>query len=114
MKCLKILSKNLNLYQDIMKEKIKKSALTEIKGVDAPAISSSVAATRVQSFRKIIPSADDLIKGIVLGQITALSRAITLIESTNIEHFDKANQIINACLLHSNKSVRIGDRKSVV
>jgi LAO/AO transport system kinase len=37
-----------------------------------------------------------------------LSRAITLVESTNPEHLAKANTIINACLPHSKNAVRIG------
>jgi LAO/AO transport system kinase len=37
-----------------------------------------------------------------------LSRAITLVESTNSGHLAKANEVINACLPHANQSVRIG------
>jgi LAO/AO transport system kinase len=40
--------------------------------------------------------------------MTALSRAITLVESTNVSHLEKATQIINACLPHANQSMRIG------
>lgn len=61
-----------------------------------------------KSFRRIQPSADELIKGILTGNRADLSRAITLIESTNPEHLQKANTIINACLPHANKSIRIG------
>jgi len=49
-----------------------------------------------------------LISGILEGNITALSRAITLVESTNPIHLVKANEVINASLPHANKSVRIG------
>jgi LAO/AO transport system kinase len=49
-----------------------------------------------------------LVSGILAGNITALSRAITLVESTNASHLEKANEVINACLPHANKSVRIG------
>jgi len=49
-----------------------------------------------------------LIDGILKGNITTLSRAITLIESTNAKHLEKANEVINACLPHANKSIRIG------
>jgi LAO/AO transport system kinase len=38
----------------------------------------------------------------------ALSRAITLVESTNGTHLAKANDIINGCLPYANTSVRIG------
>jgi LAO/AO transport system kinase len=43
-----------------------------------------------------------------LGNITALSRAITLVESTNTTHLVRANAVIKACLPHANKSIRIG------
>jgi LAO/AO transport system kinase len=42
------------------------------------------------------------------GNITALSRAITLVESTNVSHLERANEVVNACLPHANKSIRIG------
>jgi LAO/AO transport system kinase len=50
----------------------------------------------------------DLVAGILDENITALSRAITLVESTNSGHLAKANEVINACLPHANQSVRIG------
>jgi LAO/AO transport system kinase len=49
-----------------------------------------------------------LIDGILRGNISSLSRAITLIESSNTNHLAKANEVINACLPHANKSIRIG------
>lgn len=84
------------------------SALSEKEGVSAPEIVNKNSVSVIQDFRKKQPSADDLISGILAGNMTALSRAITLVESTNIEHLAKANTIINACLPHSKKSVRIG------
>ena len=86
----------------------KTSALSEKKGVSAPEIVNEKSAQTIQDFRKKQPSADELISGILAGNMTALSRAITLVESTNSEHLAKANTIINACLPHSKKSVRIG------
>ncbi|MEY4215698.1 MAG: hypothetical protein RLZZ68_154 [Bacteroidota bacterium] len=38
----------------------------------------------------------------------ALANAITLIESTKLEHRKEANQLINLCIPHSGKSWRIG------
>ena len=58
--------------------------------------------------RKIQPSSKDLTNGILKYDKVALSRAITLIESTNLEHLAKANEVISACLPHANKSIRIG------
>jgi LAO/AO transport system kinase len=63
---------------------------------------------QVQRFRKRQPSSQELIDGILSGNISALSRAITLVESTNASHLAKANEVINGCLMHANKSVRIG------
>ncbi len=61
-----------------------------------------------KTFRKKSPSTADLIQGILNGDIATLARAITLVESTNIAHFHKADDIINQCLPHSGKSIRIG------
>ncbi len=90
------------------KDKIKNSALHEKPGISPPEIVSSNAVNQVQKFRKIQPSSQELIDGILSGNISALSRAITLVESTNAGHLAKANEVINACLPHANKSVRIG------
>lgn len=84
------------------------SALHEKAGISAPEIVSATVVKNIQKFRKVQPSAEELVKGILSGNISDLSRAITLVESTNPEHLAKANDIINACLLHANKSIRIG------
>lgn len=62
----------------------------------------------IQESRKVQPSAADLIAGILKGNKTDLSRAITLVESTNPEHLNKANTVINGCLPFANASLRIG------
>ena len=84
------------------------SALEEKKGIPSPEITDNSAISKVVSKRKKQPSARDLIKGILDGNITALSRAITLVESKNPKHLEKANTIIKGCLPHANNSVRIG------
>ncbi|UFH35430.1 methylmalonyl Co-A mutase-associated GTPase MeaB [Flavobacterium acetivorans] len=89
-------------------DKNKHSALNEKAGITAPEIISPVVVKNIQKFRNKQPSSKELIDGILSGNITALSRAITLVESTNPEHLTKANEVINACLYHANKSVRIG------
>ena len=91
-----------------MENKNKLSALREKDGIAPPEIVSNISASQIQSFRKIQPSSSELVAGILSGNISALSRAITLIESTNIAHIEKANEIINACLPNANKSIRIG------
>ena len=86
----------------------KTSALSEKEGISTPEIVNKNSVAVIQGFRKKQPSAEELISGILAGNMTDLSRSITLVESTNIEHLTKANTIINACLPHSKKSVRIG------
>jgi LAO/AO transport system kinase len=89
-------------------KKTNPSALNEKAGISPPEIISSNAIHQIKEFRKKQPSATELIDGILEGNITALSRAITLIESTNSNHLEKANEVIKGCLPHANNSVRIG------
>ena len=86
----------------------KSSALSEKDGIVQPQTVSSASAQKIISLRGKEVVANDLIDGILKGNITALSRSITLIESTNSFHFEKAAQVISACLPFANKSVRIG------
>jgi LAO/AO transport system kinase len=86
----------------------KKSALTENKGIEQPENVNTNSVIKIQQSRKFLPSSNELVDGILSGNIAALSRAITLVESTNVAHLAKANEVINACLPHANKSVRIG------
>ena len=86
----------------LLKTPNKKSALSEIHGVAQPETLSTVVATQIQQFRRKQPSAEELIAGILKGDKTALSRAITLVESTNPEHTEKANEVIKADLFISN------------
>lgn len=90
------------------KQKPYQSALQEKDGVTSPdSLSASVAKT-IRKNRKKQPSVSDLVSGITSQNITALSRAITLVESTNPLHSKKANEIITQCLPFANKSTRIG------
>ena len=91
-----------------MSKNNKISALSEKDGIIKPEILSSQVAKHIQAFRKLEISAAELIEKIILGDKVALSRAITLIESTNPIHFEKANEVINGCLPYANKSIRIG------
>lgn len=53
-------------------------------------------------------SAKDLIDGILSGNKADLAQGITLLESSKPEHHILADEIINACLPHSGKSIRVG------
>lgn len=87
---------------------MKKSALQEKEGILQPKSINRLSAKHVQELRKLQPTSQDLIKGILEGNIAALSRAISLVESTNPKHLSKANEVINACLPFANNSIRIG------
>lgn len=84
------------------------SNLHEKAGISPPEITNISAITQIQKNRKKQPSSEELISGILDGNRTALSRAITLVESTNSEHTEKANEVIKGCLPYSTKSIRIG------
>jgi LAO/AO transport system kinase len=88
--------------------KAHKTALHERDGISQPESISQEAIAHVTQLRKKQPSAEELVSGILKGDKTALSRAITLVESTNPAHLERANTVINQCLPHANKSVRIG------
>lgn len=90
------------------KQPHKASALHEKDGIPPPEIISPEAVRNIRSFRKKQPSSEELIQGILKGDIGAISRAITLVESTQTDHLERANQIITACLPYAEKSLRIG------
>ncbi|WP_299100991.1 methylmalonyl Co-A mutase-associated GTPase MeaB [uncultured Winogradskyella sp.] len=90
------------------KDKSYTSALHEQEGVEPPKSLSANVAKIIKVNRKKQPSVDDLVSGITSQNITSLSRAITLVESTNPSHTKKANKVISKCLPFANKSIRIG------
>lgn len=58
--------------------------------------------------RRPLPSAAELVQGILAGDITMLSRAVTLVESLAPDHQAIAQEIIEKCLPYSGNSRRIG------
>ncbi len=80
------------------------TALNVTEGVaDQPIVNPHFVRKRRRTF-----STDEYVEGILHGDITILSQAITLIESNKPEHYDQAQQIIERCLPHAGRSVRIG------
>lgn len=77
-------------------------------GISQSEITNTSVIKNIKQKRKAQPSVDSLVKDILKGNITALSRAITLVESKNTSHLEKANTIIKSCLPHANNSIRIG------
>ena len=59
-------------------------------------------------FRHKEYSVNEMVEGLLRGDVTILSQAVTLVESVNPEHQAKAQEVIEKCLPYSGKSVRIG------
>ena len=88
--------------------KQKKSALSEKKGVSHSEITNKSSIEKIKNKRKEKLATKTLIDSILNKDITALSRAVTLIESKNPKHLEQANSIIKGCLPYANNSIRIG------
>ena len=85
-----------------------KSALQEKKGISAPEALNKKSAEKIKTKRRIQASSKVLIQQIKQGDKIALSKAITLIESTAAKHEQLAQDIIEGCLPFSGHSIRIG------
>ncbi|PWG04902.1 methylmalonyl Co-A mutase-associated GTPase MeaB [Polaribacter aquimarinus] len=85
-----------------------KSTLHEKKGVSQPETTSKLSAQKIKLNRAKKNSVNEFVDKILEGNITFLSRAITLVESTNAKHQQKSNEILEQCLPYANNSVRIG------
>ncbi|MDZ4726294.1 MAG: methylmalonyl Co-A mutase-associated GTPase MeaB [Leptospira sp.] len=84
------------------------SAMSVMPGVEAaPSISPYVTKQR-ESHKKTKMSISELANGILEGNRTLLSKAITLVESNRDDHNDTAQSILEEVLPHSGKSIRIG------
>ena len=59
-------------------------------------------------FKRRQLSVADMVDGIVKGDVTILSQAVTLVESVNPNDYSKAQEVIDRCLPLSGKSIRIG------
>ncbi|MGM0634441.1 MAG: methylmalonyl Co-A mutase-associated GTPase MeaB [Bacteroidota bacterium] len=86
----------------------KDSALGHTQKVERTTNIGNASAERIKALRRKKIDAQELIDGILAGNKTALSRAITLIESLSEKHKPLVQEIIQACLPHANKSIRIG------
>ena len=84
------------------------SALKEKEGVSQPETLNLKVVQTLKTKLKSAPSASELINGILQQDQSALSRAITIIESSAQKHQQQAREIIESCLPHANHSIRIG------
>ena len=78
------------------------SALAVNRGVEQPPVVNPYF-RRAKRHRM---TTDEYMQGILAGNITVLSQAITLVESLLPEHYAQAQEIIERCLPHSGRSVR--------
>jgi len=85
-----------------------KSSLKEIEGISQPSSTPKESIKKIKLHRGSLPSVKIFVENIRKGDITFLSRAITLVESTNPNHQIKASKILQACLPFTNASIRIG------
>lgn len=76
-------------------------------GIEQPSSVNPYLKARRQA-RKRQLSVDEFVDGIIKGNITVLSQAVTLVESVKPEHQVIAQEVIEKCLPYSGKSVRIG------
>lgn len=83
----------------------KYSGLTVNSGVTQP---PSVNPYLKPRRRKPLPTSGELVEGILKGDVTILSRAVTLVESLSHEHQAIAQEVIEKCLPYSGNSRRIG------
>lgn len=78
------------------------------QGIEQPASVSNASVKRfLKKKRKLLP-VQAYVDGILLGDITLLSKAVTLVESSKSEHQKIAQDIIKACLPYSGNSIRVG------
>ncbi|TAL81533.1 MAG: methylmalonyl Co-A mutase-associated GTPase MeaB, partial [Bacteroidetes bacterium] len=85
-----------------------KSALRVLEGIPQPPGINPVVLTKSGRKRRKKYTTEEYFEGIISGNRTILSQAITLIESSLPEHYETAQSIIEKCLPHSSKSIRIG------
>lgn len=90
------------------KEKRNKSALSVSKGIEKPPSVNPDGVRPFQNRRKTRISPAGFLEGILNRNISYLSQAITLIESSLEEHRDLASELVEACLPFSGNSMRIG------
>jgi LAO/AO transport system kinase len=84
------------------------SALNEKEGVSQPETLNKEIVKQLQAIKKKPQAIGELISGILNQNQTSLSQAITIIESTAQKHQQQAKEVIEKCLPHANKSIRIG------
>ncbi|MGP1623552.1 methylmalonyl Co-A mutase-associated GTPase MeaB [Bacteroides heparinolyticus] len=76
-------------------------------GIEQPSSVNPYLKNRPKRKRREL-SVADFVEGIVKGDVTVLSQAVTLVESVKPDHQVVAQEVIEKCLPYSGNSVRIG------
>lgn len=85
-----------------------KSALTVNPGVNQPPSVNKDMFSRLKTQRRKLLSLQQYVEGILNRDISILSQAITLIESSLPAHHELGQQVIEQCLPYTGRSIRIG------
>lgn len=95
-----------HFHGEVEECKAANSAMQVNEGVEQPPqVNPNI--TRFRRHKTTL-SVDEYIAGILRSDINILGQAITMVESTLPEHQKIAQKIIEGCLPHSGKSIRIG------
>src|ERR1035437_9172215 len=92
----------------MIQKKDNTSALKVNQGIQQPPSVNDKAAKKFIQKKKETLSLNEFVNGILSGNRTILSRAITLVESSLPKHYKLAQKIIERCVPYSGNSVRIG------
>ena len=84
------------------------SALIVNEGVEQPPVVNPYIDNFYKKNRVKVLSEEQYVDGIIAGNITILSQAITLIESSRSDHREIAQRVVTKCQTHAVKSMRIG------
>lgn len=89
-------------------EKESRSALKVNPGIEQPSSINEKGVKALHSRKRHDLKVEDYVNGIIKGDRTILSKAITLIESSLPGHNKLAQEVIEKCLPYSGKSLRVG------
>ncbi len=78
------------------------------RGIETPDSVNDDSVKRFLSRNRALLKADDYVSGILEGNISLLSQAVTLVESSKPEHHEIAQEIIVRCLPFAGNSFRLG------
>jgi LAO/AO transport system kinase len=94
---------------------IQESALHVMEGVEQPGQINADALKKLKSRNRTQHTVQELVEGILQGNRTLLSKAITLVESSLPAHQEQAQEIIAVCLQHpKSEPERSGARRSQI